>query len=346
MGRPVPDLGSALEDRQRAFEGISSIAGEIFGPGTIVRSVGVERLERRLVRYSIDLNGDRPWLVIGKVYGTAEEGERGFEAMRRLWMGGFAARPPVGVRIPQAYSYLPDVRLLLMEHAPGETLRALVKRKLAGADEMRLFAASLAKLHRSPPDVGEPFGVERHLAVRCAGLHGALAEAFADLRDRVQWIVDTARRLEAAGDSLRLAHGDFHLGQIHVHGEEAWILDLDPLHVGDPAYDLAMVFVMLKHLEQRTGDAVYVRSLRDAFLAPYLDDTGYDIAARVPMHMALIHLKRACKRFRWQDEPGWPDTIRRQIAEAAVCMETAVGVSLPRSLEDVAGIYARCPATL
>jgi hypothetical protein len=102
----------------------------------------------------------------------------------------------------------------------------------------------------------------------------------------------------------------------------------------------------LKHLEQRTGDAVYVRSLRDAFLAPYLDDTGYDIAARVPMHMALIHLKRACKRFRWQDEPGWPDTIRRQIAEAAVCMETAVGVSLPRSLEDVAGIYARCPATL
>ncbi len=347
MGRPVPDLGGALEDRQHTLEELSRIACEVLGANATVRSVIVERLERRLLRYSVDVDGRQPWLVIGKVYGAADEGQRGFDAMRRLWRGGFATRPPVNVRIPQAYGYLPDLRLLFMENAPGETLRQLVKRKLAGAGEMQSFAAALAKLHRSPIDTGEPFGVERHLAIRCAGLHGALADAFPEIRDRVHWIVETARALEVHGESLRLVHGDFHLGQIQVHGQDAWILDLDPLHVGDPAYDLAMVFVMLKHLEQRTGDVSYIRSLRDAFLAAYLAETDEKIPARVPLHMALIHLKRACKRFRWQDEPDWPGTVRRQIAEGAACMEAAVRpVAVPRSVTEVARIYDSCPATV
>jgi hypothetical protein len=66
--------------------------------------------------------------------------------------------------------------------------------------------------------------------------------------------------------------------------------------------------------------------------------------------MALIHLKRACKRFRWQDEPGWPDIVRRQIDEGAACMEAAVRlVTVPRSIGAVAGlagIYDSCPATV
>jgi aminoglycoside phosphotransferase (APT) family kinase protein len=347
MGRPVPDLGGAIEDRQRTFEEISAVAREIFGAGATVQSVSVERLERRLLRYRIDLGSEQPWLVIGKVYGSADEGQRGFDALQRLSQAGFSERPPVSVRIPQAYSYLPDLRLLLMEHAPGRTLRKLVKQKLATGGEMQSFAAALAKLHRSPLVVSEPFGVDRHLAIRCAGLHGALAEAFPDLRDGVRWIVDTARELEMRGESTaRLVHGDFHLGQIHVHGPEAWILDLDPLHAGDPAYDLAMVFVMLKHLEQHTSDAAYVRSLRDAFLPAYLAETEDELAARVPLHMALIHLKRACKRFRWQDEPGWPDTIRRQIAEGVACMEAAARLAaLPHGGEQMAEIYDSCPAT-
>jgi aminoglycoside phosphotransferase (APT) family kinase protein len=348
MGRPVPDLGGAVDDRQRIFEEISTIAREVFGARAAVRSVSVERLERRLLRYSVDLESGQSWLVIGKVYGSADEGQRGFDALQHVWEAGFSERPPVSVRIPQAYGYFPDLRLLLMEFAPGEMLRKLVKQKRAGAGEMQSFAAALVKLHRSPLIVGEPFGVERHLAIRCAGLHEALGEAFPDLRDRVHLIVDTARALELRGDSaMRLVHGDFHLGQIHVHGPDAWILDLDPLHVGDPAYDLAMVFVMLKHLEQHLRDTVYIRSLRDAFLAAYLAETDDDLAARVPLHMALIHLKRACKRFRWQDEPGWPDIVRRQIGESAACMEAAGRVAaLPRGVEEVAEIYDCCPATL
>jgi aminoglycoside phosphotransferase (APT) family kinase protein len=237
---------------------------------------------------------------------------------------------------------------LLMEHVPGQPLRTLVKHKCAGVREMTGCAAALLKLHSSPLVFGTPFTVERHLAVRCAGLHEALAEAFPSQADHVRWIVETARTLEARSGAVpTLSHGDFHLGQLQVHERGVWILDLDPLHVGDPAYDIAMVFVMLKHLEHRTDDAGYVRTLLNAFVAGYFSDGTYKRAAQVPMQMALIQLKRACKRFRWQDQAGWPDAVARQIADSVSCMNVAMQLpGVPQSIDEIAGIYDRCPASI
>jgi len=348
MGRPVPDLSGVVQHRGPAIDAIRSIAHETFGTRTIVRSVAVERIERRLLRYSVRLgNESTRWNVVGKVYDDQPDGQRGFDVMRRLGESGFSQRPPTNVHVPRAYGYLPDLRLLLMEHAPGETLKRLVKKKRARAADMQLFAAALLKLHRAPLVVTGSFRVADHLAIRCAGLHEALAEAFPQLGERVRWIVEQARERETRSTpAMTLVHGDFHFGQVHVEDGEVWILDLDPVHLGDPAYDIAMVFVMLKRLEQTIGDAAYVRSLRDAFFECYFADLpGLRPAARVPLHMALIHLKRACKRFRWQDEPGWRDTIRRQINEGVACMEIMRFEAVPHSVSDVADLYSRCPAT-
>jgi hypothetical protein len=131
-----------------------------------------------------------------------------------------------------------------------------------------------------------------------------------------------------------------------VEGGRLWILDLDPLHLGDPAYDVAMVFVMLKQLERRVADPAYIQTLRDAFIEAYFPQRGYEIAARVPLHVALIHLKRACKRFRYQDEPGWPDTVRRQVEEGAACMDGTQTAAPPLCAADVRALYGRCPATV
>jgi hypothetical protein len=102
---------------------------------------------------------------------------------------------------------------------------------------------------------------------------------------------------------------------------------------------------MLKHLQRKIDDAAYIRSLRDAFIGAYFAQQSYDIAERVPLHAALIHLKRACKRFRYQDEPGWQDTVRLQIGEAAACMNR-MGAIVPRSAADVAALDDGCPATV
>jgi len=313
-----------------------------------VRAVTIEPLERRLLRYRVELDVAHPsWSVIGKVYDSRIDGQRAFDVMRRLWDGGFAAQPPAGVRIPQPYRYLTDLRLLLMEDVPGKPLKTLVKRKQAGPAEMRMLAVALSKLHSSGLASGVFFGVDGHLAVRCAGRHEALAQSFPDIARQVKWIVERARELERRRESPpTVVHGDFHLGQVHVLDNRAWILDLDPLHIGDPAYDVAMVFVMLKQLEQKMHAEAYIRSLRDAFIDQYFSGGGYDVAGRVPMHVALIHLKRACKRFRYQDEDGWRDTIRRQIGEGAACMEQMEATPVPRSAWDVAALYDECPATV
>lgn len=348
MGRPVPDLDRAVTDPTHMLGAMRTLAHGVFETPPAVQSVVVERLERRLLRYRVEFGGVRPpWVVIGKVYGSQADGQRGFDGLRRLWDDGFPQQPPVAVHIPRAYGYLADLRLLLMEEVPGKPLKRLVKRKLAGPGEVRLFATGLAKLHRSALVPGAPFGVDDHLAVRCAGLHESLARAFPEIGEHIRWIVERARELERRlAPRLTAVHGDFHLGQVHVQDGELWILDLDPLHFGDPAYDVAMVFVMLKHLEHELDDPEYIRTLRDGFIETYFSQNGCAVAERVPLHVALIHLKRACKRFRYQDEPGWPETIRRQIEEGAACIDQMGAMAAPLNASDVADLYARCPATV
>ncbi|RPI57010.1 MAG: aminoglycoside phosphotransferase family protein [Acidobacteria bacterium] len=348
MGRPVPSLDDAALDPNQMLGAIRALTEQVPQTRLGVRAVTVEPLERRLLRYRVELDVAHPsWSVIGKVYDNRVDGQRAFDAMRRLWDGGFSARPPAGVRIPQPYRYLTDLRLLLMEDVPGKPLKTLVKRKVAGPAEMRMLAVALGKLHASALAPGVFFGVNDHLAVRCAGRHEALAQAFPDVAPQVRWIAERARELERRqGAAPTAVHGDFHLGQVHVLDDRAWILDLDPLHVGDPAYDVAMVFVMFKQLERKMHAAAYLRSLRDAFIDEYFSQGGYEIAGRIPLHVALIHLKRACKRFRYQDEDGWRDTVRRQIEEGVACMEQMDATPVLRSAWDVAALYDECPATV
>ncbi len=347
MGRPVPDLDNDALDPTHMLGAMRAFVREALKTRPTARAITVEHLERRLLRYRVEFDSGNPaWTVIGKVYESPEAGQRSYNGMCRLWDAGFSTRPPANVRIPQPYGYISHLRLLLMEEVPGKPLKALVRRKLATEQDMRLYGGALAKLHRSAAVPSNPFRVDDHLMVRCDGRHEALAQAFPAIGSQVRSIVDRARQLETRLDApLTAVHGDFHLGQVHVSDGQVWILDLDPLHFGDPAYDVAMVFVMLKHLEPKLDDAAYLRSLRDAFIEAYFSQGAFDVAERVPLHAALIHLKRACKRFRYQDEPGWQETICRQIGEGVACMDR-MGAVIPKSASDVAVLYDGCPATV
>jgi hypothetical protein len=348
MGRPVPELATDALDPTHMLAAMRAFVREALKSRPVARSVTVEPLERRLLRYHVEFDRPHPtWSVIGKVYETPVAGQRSFDGMRRLWDAGFSTQAPASVHIPQPYGYISHLRLLLMEEVPGTSLKVLVKRKRAGAEDMRLFAAGLAKLHRSAAVPSIPFRVDDHLAVRCDGRHDALARAFPDVAVHVRTIVERAREFEGQSDArLTAVHGDFHLAQVHICDGQAWILDLDPLHFGDPAYDVAMVFVMLKHLEQKMQDPAYLGSLRATFIGEYFSPSNFDVAARIPLHAALIHLKRACKRFRYQDEPGWRDTIRQQVREGAMCMEKMAAGRTPRSSSDIAALYDECPVTV
>ena len=107
-----------------------------------------------------------------------------------------------------------------------------------------------------------------------------------------------------------------------------------------------MVFLVLKRMEQKDSRAEYIRSLRDAFLSAYFAQMDWPVAQRIPLHEALIHLKRACKRFKWQDQDGWQETVRLQVRQSAQCINVLERAAPPRRLADVVELYDLCPGAV
>src|SRR3990172_8674303 len=223
MGKPAPEIATEALDQLYLRRVLGSVAEARFGSAREVTLLTTERRRRAVLRYAAWFSEpaspeNAPWRVIGKVYETPEAGLRAFDVMRALWDHGFTRRAPAAVRIPEPYVYIPELRLLFMEEAPGSRLKSLVRKRLAGPEHMRLLAAAMVKLHRSPPIFDQPFTVEHHLAIRCAGLPDALAEAYPDLADAIRRIVNAAREAERhlGPGAFTLVHGDFHLGQFQI----------------------------------------------------------------------------------------------------------------------------------
>ena len=103
-----------------------------------------------------------------------------------------------------------------------------------------------------------------------------------------------------------------------------------------------MVVVQLELLRVETRREE-LHELSAIFLERYVARRGLEDATRIPIQAALILLKRACKRFRYQDETGWEATARRQIACAAALAERQDGGEL-RSLDDLLALAARFPS--
>lgn len=341
MGRPIPGALQDALDCSSVEPGLRRLVEARFGPGARLDGLRAELVKRRVVRYALTIarpGGGTSWPVIGKVYESSEEAVRAFHRQRWLRGQGFARASSVSV--PEAYAHCADARTLFMEEVGGESLKRRLKSGPARVEDVRLFAEALARLHLVEAVFGEPFTLADHLERRCAGLSPDLARAFPELARGIERIVETARGQPE--EATALAHGDYHPGQVHIEGDRVWILDLDPLHRGAPAYDLAMVLVMLALLEPGESSGC-VHALGTAFLEHYFARIPPERAHSIPIQAALVLLKRACKRFRWQDEPGWEETVRRQIRCAAAFAELQSQLPRPRALADVLALYQRLP---
>ncbi len=347
MGRPLPEIDQAALDPDVMQDVLHQVVRNRYGSAAGIRAIETAHLKRGVYRYVIqpDAATEPSLQIIGKVFEEEQNGRRSFEKMQQLRQMGFADTPPGHVKIPEGFCYLPELRLLLMQEAPGNPLKRLVKKQTATPEHLQNFAATLAKLHRFSRWPGEPLTLNHHLQVRCNGLAPALAEAFPEVREELLWLLDQVESYQRQWGTreFTLAHGDFHLGQVHVHGEEYWLLDLDPLHYGDPAYDVAMVLFILKQEAAKRKQGAYIATLRDAFTGAYFAEADWKIAERIALQEAMIHLKRACKRFYWQDEEGWEALIPRQIRQAVHCIRMMTAHEPPRSVAALKRLSEQCP---
>lgn len=287
------------------------------GPRFAIRDLGIDVYRRHgnrcVIRYhargASPGNGAGEWRVIGKVLppGVGVELDAN---MRSLWSHGFQRGAADGIGIPEPIAFLPELSMHLQEDVGGVSVRNLVKRGLE-EPHFRIAARALAKLHRCDLPRGSAVrGVDAHL-LRCHPRHPFLGLAFPELAATVDDIVARARALERrlAGFTVTPVHGDFHLGQVHVDGDRAWLVDLDALGFADPASDLGNVLVFLEDKIRRDpAMAGMVSAFRDEYGAHAASDT-WD---RVPLYEALTHLRRACKQLRVQ-QPGWRDKVKTMV---------------------------------
>ena len=155
-------------------------------------------------------------------------------------------------------------------------------------------------LHDSTPPAGLPIHrPDGEVAITARWVDQARAHGVLDPRDQVR----AADALEALGaalgvlaspPTLTLVHRDLHDKQILVAGEDdAGLLDLDTLAVGDPAIDVANLLV---HLELRMMQG-HCRSeiagvAGEAFLEGYGPDR--DLVARIDAYANATRLRLAC----------------------------------------------------
>jgi hypothetical protein len=143
-------------DEQRIEPALLAALGTALGPATRILGVKGTIVQRRVLRYELELDGPGPrtraW--IGKVYESSAAGARGFDAVR--WLND--AVPPASgcLAVPRAVSYLPEFALVLMEEAGGRSLQRMLKAGSARAEHLSLFARALHELHRLPGTFGAP----------------------------------------------------------------------------------------------------------------------------------------------------------------------------------------------
>ena len=295
----------------------SELASEL-GPDSRLERVDVEVLRRRkqrcVLRYRLHVEstgGRREIPLIGKVY-KGDHGEQVTGLMREMWRQGFDRGAADRISIPEVAAYLPRLALLLQEEIGGQPVKAFLSEP--GAERaLRQMAVGLVKLHRSPVRVGAPFTMQDHLR-RCHPRPQVLRERCPEMRPAID-------EIQYSSFEPGLIHGDFHMGQVHVSPERTWLIDFDAVCVADPAADLGNILVFLKGKARKVPSAPL---LVDAFLDEYFQHMPSEILTRVPLFEAITHLRRACKRLRFQED-GWQKKARRFIDDSLESLAEARG---------------------
>jgi aminoglycoside phosphotransferase (APT) family kinase protein len=264
------------------------------------------------------------WRVIGKVLPPGAGVELDAN-LRSLWSHGFHRGAADGIGVPEPLAFVPELSMHLQEDVGGVSVRNLVKQGLEEA-HFRIAARVLAKLHRCSLPAGPARGVDA-LLLRCHPRHPFLGLAFPELAATVDDIAARARALERRLPAVPVTpvHGDFHLGQVHVDGDRAWLVDLDALGFADPASDLGNVLVFLEDKIRRDpAMAAMVGAFRDEYGA-HAPPGAWD---RVPLYEALTHLRRACKQLRLQ-RPGWREKVRAMVERSEQALGEAESLARP-----------------
>jgi phosphotransferase family enzyme len=255
-----------------------------------VELVRYGRRDRCVLRYRLGRRGpveDEPRrMVYGKVYGD-DRGERVGLMLAALRESMLALPRGDRVAVPAVVTYLPGLRLLLLDAVSGSPLLAeSLRAQLSGVSlppaarpalEQRVDGAAraAAMLH----DASVP-------TVRTSTLDDQLLDLRQQLTDVAPFSPELALRLDALLDAVEAAaartepmpvclnHGDFTFSQLLFDGAAVGLVDFDSVCLAEPALDLGQFLAYLrldvaKHAPSGAVGETLAGALSSRFLASY-----------------------------------------------------------------------------
>jgi aminoglycoside phosphotransferase (APT) family kinase protein len=246
--------------------------------------------------------------LIGKVFG--EDRTDIFRTMDDLQRAGFDANAEFGV--PRPVAFLPALRLLIYEKAPGVRARKVISGSSGSgaAQAAERCAQWLAHFHVRGPRSEPVFTLQHHLG-QLEQTRRSVAESDAPLAGKADQLfarlVTAAQRL--SDHELRASHGTYTPGQVLLTEGRTVTIDWDTYQVADPAFDVARFLVELKRMGLKyTGSSDGFQSVAAVFLSTYTASGDPSVTQRLAFQQAAIFLNRA-KHDLEKEEPNKAETM-------------------------------------
>jgi len=308
MDGRLPALFRCVDPKKVADRLVSALDG-----GGVNGRTGVEVAilkyrphETCVLSYTVRPPGECQRDVVGKVYREASRAQRVWESLKSLEGNS-------GVIIPRPLGFINEWNLVLMERAPGVSMKNMLEEadtNVQARELSRLAAAALVAFHQMQLNSREIRTVEMELArvqKRTSRLHFVAP----DLERALQSILDEVSPLLIGGYAYPLTpiHGDCKPSQFLINRDRVAIVDFDGTCLGDRAIDLGN-FMAQFHKYALTSGNRYLKELPEYFLAEYLarsPDPGLERRSR--LFLAVSLLRMAVRSFE-----GFPPSYRRQDA--------------------------------
>ncbi|MDX1984776.1 MAG: aminoglycoside phosphotransferase family protein [Bryobacteraceae bacterium] len=264
-----------------------------------VRILNYRPLNRCTSRYRLDTDNGRV-TIYGKTY-CDERGLAVHQRFEMLWKLSREGGPEFPMGRP--LGYCPETRTVWQQAFPGEPLVNRLKR--GGFDAALAGAAQrLAFLHRSRIECPHRMTLDEQLQdldKKMEKLAFVLPALETRLRRMVRSLGERLPLLSPACEAV--VHGDFHLRQLMVNGNQTALFDFDEIGTGDPTEDLGR---LLADLESYGFASPLVGRIRTLVLTAYEEAAGDAIPAdRLAWHTAVQLLTcayRGLLQLRWDME--------------------------------------------
>lgn len=271
--------------------------------------------QRMVVEYSVrcgetaNRTDSAAQTFIGKFYSddTGQVCFKNMQAVRSALVQSSRLGP---LSIPQPFHYDHRVRFLIQQRVPGIAFTELIK------DEdfrrpISVAAQALAQLHALELGGYRTTQLHHHIDELIRPHPVVLSQHFPQYRSLIEDCLDYLHRQQVSWtDQTDRApiHRDFQLRQLFFADPSVWLIDWDLFACGDPAFDVAYFVVYLRtHLPNWQSESAI-----DAFLESYLSIGSSTVLQRLPAYESFNYLRRACRRFRLQDD-GWQQQLEKMM---------------------------------